>query len=153
MNILAKEKNIKSSLKKYFVDALGENITFDISLKEPDIRKFGSTVVKQWYNISFGQFGRNALADYTFEIFCLSRQDTEGIQLSLMTDTLFNLLVDSTKTDGMRRIPLYDTEQTPWELLGAMVVQEIGDNVPFQLPRDEVKVKIYSVRLRWGLAL
>jgi hypothetical protein len=153
MNALAKESNVKDSLKKYFVDALGDIVTFDLSLKEPDIRKSGSAAIKQWYNVSFGQFGRNALADYTFEVYCLSRQDTEGILLSVMTDVLFNLLVDSTKTDGMRRIPIYDTENIPWNLIGAMVIQEIGDNVPFQLPEDETKIKIYSVRLRWGLTI
>ena len=153
MNALSKESNVRSSLKKYFVDAFGTSVTFDVSLAAPDIRKQGVGAIKQWYNISFGQFGREALADYTFDIYCLSRQDSEGKQLMLMTDTLTDLLLDSTKSDGMRRIPFYDVSQTPWILIGAMAVQEFNDSPPFQAPEDETKLKIYSVRLRWGTAI
>jgi len=155
MNPLAKESNVGSSLKKYFVDALGsDNVTFDVSLASPDIRKQGAGSIKQWYNVSFGPFGREALADYSFEIFCLSRQDSEGIKLIQMSDTLIALLFDSSKTDGMRRIPYYDASSLPWSLIGAMVVQEISEGfTPKPLPSDETKLKIYSVRLRWGLAI
>jgi hypothetical protein len=153
MNALAKESNVKSSLKKYFVDAFGEYVTFDISLASPDIRTQGSNVVNQWYNISFGEFGRQVLSDYQFEIFCLSRQDAEGIKLAEMADVLVALLVDSANSDGMRRIPFYDVSSIPWVQIGSMVVQEFWDNKPFALNADETKVKIYNVRLRWGTAI
>jgi hypothetical protein len=153
MNALAMEANVNSSLKKYFVDALGINITFDVSLASPDIRKQGTGAVNQWYNISFGQFGRQVLSEYDFEIFCLSRQDFEGKKLVDMSDVLMSLLLDSTKSDGMRRIPFYDIKTTPWALIGAMVVQEINDTPVFTLSEDETKMKIFSVRLRWGTAI
>lgn len=153
MNALAKEKNVKSSLKKYFVDSFGELVTFDVSLAAPDIRKQGTGAIKQWYNVHFGQFGRGALSEYVFDVYCLSRQDTEGIKLSEMCDTLMSLLVDSSKTDGMRRIDFYDVTEVPWTLLGAMVVQDINDYPPYYIQEDETKVKIYNVRLRWGMAI
>ncbi len=154
MNPLSLEANVQSSLKKYFVDALGSaNLTFDISLAAPDIRKQGTGSVKQWYNISFGQFGRQALSEYHFEIFCLSRQDFEGKKLSEITDVVMNLLVDSSKSDGMRRIPLYDTSTTPWTQISSMVVQDIEDAPNYSLAEDETKMKILSVRLRWGTTI
>ena len=153
MNALAKEENVKNSLKKYFVVLFGENITFDISLAAPDLRKQGTGAVKQWYNVKFGQFGRNALAEYLFDIYCLSRQDSEGKKLSVASDIMMNSLVDSTKTDGMRRIDLYDVSITPWLLIGAMVVQDINDAAPFFIQEDETKVKIFNVRLRWGATI
>jgi hypothetical protein len=153
MNALAKETNVKGSLKKYFVDIFDNAITFDVSLASPDIRKQGKDAVKQWYNVKFGQFGRNALSEYLFDIYCLSRQDTEGKMLSVSADAMMNSLVDSTKSDGMRRIALYDIEQSPWLLIGAMVVQDINDAAPFAVQEDETKVKIFNVRLRWGTAI
>jgi hypothetical protein len=153
MNPLAKEENVKNSLKKYFVDAFGEYVTFDVSLAAPDIRSLGPNAVKQWYNVHFGQFGRGVLAEYVFDVYCLSKQDAEGKKLSQKTDELMALLVDSTKTDGMRRIPLYDVNITPWSQIGSMVVESVNDMAPFFIQEDETKVKIFNVRLRWGAAL
>jgi len=153
MNALSKETNVRSSLKKYFVDALGTVVTFDISLASPDIRTQGSTAIKQWYNIDFGEFGRQDLAEYLFEIYILSRQDAEGVKLIENTDKIMDMLVDSSMTDGMKRIPLYDVSSIPWELIGSMVVQDIWDAPVYNILDDETKLKILSVRLRWGAAM
>jgi len=153
LNALSKESNVTSSLKKYLVDALGASVTFDISLQAPDIRSQGPDVIKQWYNVDFGPFGRNALAEYDFNLFCLSRQDPEGVELAKQTDIIVDLLTDSDKTDGMKRIPLYDTEEVPWVQIGSMVVQEIWDAPVLSEIADETKIKILSVKLRWGAAL
>lgn len=153
MNALSKEANVKSSLKKYFVDALGTAVTFDTSLASPDLRVQGASAVKQWYNIDFGEFGRQSLNEYLFDVYCLSRQDPEGVELAIMTDSMMDLLVDSSKTDGMKRIPLYDVSQDPWELLASMVVQDVWDARILDAIEDETKIKILSVRLRWGAAV
>ncbi len=150
LNALAKESNVRSSLKKYFVDALGDAITFDISLTSPDIRTQGTKAVNQWYNLVFGEFGRNSLATYYFEIYCLSRQDAEGTKLAKMTDELMDLLVDNSNQDGTKRIPLFDTEDVPWEQIGSMVVQDIEDVPTISMVEDETKIKVFSVRMRWG---
>jgi hypothetical protein len=153
MNALSKEQNVQSSLKKYFVDTLGEAVTFDTSLSSPDIRVQGAEAVKQWYNVDFGEFGRRDLAEYMFDIYCLSRQDPEGDELARITDEVIDLLVDSSMTDGMKRIPLYDISDDPWVQIGAMVVQDVWDAPVYDLVEDETKVKSLSVRLRWGAAI
>lgn len=153
MNPLSKESNVKSSLKKYFVDALGAAVTFDTSLASPDIRSQGAAAIKQWYNINFGEFGRQALAEYLFEIYILSRQDAEGVKLAESVDTVMDMLVDSGMTDGLKRIPLYDITETPWEVIGQMVVQEIWDDPIYEAQEDETKIKVFNVKLRWGAAM
>jgi hypothetical protein len=147
---LSKETNVRQSLKKYFVDNLGTTVTFDTSLAAPDVRVQGAAAVKQWYNVDFGEFGRDSLALFYMDVYCLSRQDPEGVKLTESADTLMDLLVDSTKTDGMRRINLYDVSKSPWEVLGAMVVQDVWEAPTQDVVEDETKLKLFSVRLRWG---
>ena len=150
MNPLSMETNVKSSLKKYFIDALADAVTFDTSLASPDVRSQGPSVVKQWYNVDFGPFGRQDLAEYMFDIYCLSRQDMEGVKLAEITDDMMALLLDPSVGDGIRRIPLYDVTQTPWVLVTNMMVQDIWDTPNIEITEDETKVKVLSVRLRWG---
>lgn len=147
---LSRESNVKASIKKFFVDALGTSVTFDTSLASPDVRKQGPAAVKQWYNVDFGEMGRDSLAIYYFEVYCMSRQDPEGVLLGQMADTLMDLLVDNTNQDGTKRIPLYDVSQTPWALLTNMEVQDVWDAPATDMVEDETKLKIFSVRLRWG---
>ena len=148
MDASALELNVRRSLKKFFIDALGTTpVTFDTSLASPDIR--GNTV-SEWLNIDFGVMSREALSGYTFDVYCLTRQDPEGVNLARLGDTVFALLKDTEVTDGMKRIPLYDTAALPWSSIGAMVVQDIWDAQVFEIIEDETKVKVYTVRLRWG---
>jgi hypothetical protein len=60
------------------------------------------------------------------------------------------LLLDPSVGDGIRRIPLYDVTQTPWVLVTNMMVQDIWDTPNIEITEDETKVKVLSVRLRWG---
>ena len=92
----------------------------------------------------------DALALYYFEVYCLSRQDPEGVKLAEIADTLMDLLVDNSLQDGLRRIPFYDISKTPWENIGAMIVQDVWDAPSVDMVEDETKLKIFSVRMRWG---
>jgi hypothetical protein len=153
MHPLSKETNVKTSLKKYFIDALGTAVTFDTSLASPDLRIQGAKAVKQWYNIAFGEFGRSALNEYMFDAYMLSREDPEGEKLAEISDIMMDLLVDSLMEDNTRRIPLYDVSAAPWTQITSMMVQDIWDAPILDTIEDETKIKIYSVRLRWGAIL
>ena len=153
LNPLSREANVKTSVKKYFIDALGALVTFDTTLAAPDLRKQGIGAVKQWYNIDLGEFGRSELNEYMFDAYMLSRQDPEGVKLAEISDTMMDLLVDSLMTDGMRRIPLYNVSAAPWSQITSMVVQDIWDAPILDTVEDETKIKIFSVRLRWGAAM
>lgn len=156
MNPLSYETNVRGSLKKFFVDAIGDaNITFDRTLASPDTRELGEDAVDWWINVSFGEMGRNDLADFSIDLYVCTRQDSEGVLLSEKTDLVFSLLLDSTKTDGMKRVPFYDVSTDPWTELTAMVVQYIYDSPVFDItiPEDETKVKMLTVLFRWGAAI
>lgn len=146
----AKERNIKSSIKKFFVDHFGSEVSFDRTVAHPDIR---DSNLKRWVMINFKGFQRSNLAEYIVELQCATRQDPEGDNLSKLTDEVAGLLYDMNATDGLARIPLYDSYTTPWTLLSSMIVQEIIDTAIFKLPSDETKVKILTLRIRWGMEI
>lgn len=148
----SQEVNIRGSIKKFFVDALGNDlVTFDKSLANPDIRTDVTKI--KWVLFQFGPFGRSALADYSLGISCMTRKDPEGMELAALVDQVMALITDNTRSDGMARIPLYDVSSLPWVRIGAMAVQEIIDTLPFEVPGDETKARMLNARLRWGAAL
>lgn len=156
MNPLSYETNARGSLKKFLVDSIGDaHITFDRTLSYPDTRERGEDAVTWWVNVVFGEMGRDALADFSIDLYVCTRQDAEGVLLSEKSDLIFSLLTDSSKTDGMKRIPFYDVSSDPWTELTAMVVQYIYDSPVFDitLPEDETKVKMLTVLFRWGAAI
>lgn len=146
----AKERNIKSSIKKFFVDYFGSIVSFDKTVAHPDIRD--STLTK-WVLVNFKGFQRSTLAEYVVEVYCATRKDPEGDNLTKLTDELCGLFYNGTASDGLTRIPLYDIYTTPWTLLSGMVVQEIIDTPIFRMPSDETKVKILTLRIRWGMQI
>ncbi len=146
----AKERNIKSSLKKFFVDALGSKVLFDKTVAHPDIRDSSTTA---WVLVNFKGFQRSAMAEYIVELQCATRKDPEGDNLTKLTDEVASLLYDSGMTDGLARITLYDSYTTPWTKVSSMVVQEIIDTPIFRMPSDETKVKILTLRIRWGMQI
>lgn len=152
LNALAREENVKRSIKKYFVDLLGNDIVmFDKSLSHPDVRTDKTRV--KWVIFQFGPYSRSVMSDYTLTISCMTRKDPEGVELSKLCDQVMDLLVDRAISDGMARIPLYDTSIVPWIKIGGMTVQETLDSLPFEAPGDETKARIMAARLRWGAAL
>jgi hypothetical protein len=146
----AKEYNARASLKKFFIDNLGSTVFFDKSLGSPDLR---NPSTKKWVLINFKDFTRASLGEFYIEAYCATRQDPEGMELSKLVDELMGLLYDPTKSDGVTHIPFYKADVTPWIHISAMVMQEVIDTPPFRIPEDETKVKIMSIRFRWGMEI
>jgi hypothetical protein len=122
-------RNIRDSIKKYFVDnvqrGLGVQIMFDRTLTTP--KTTGQRPVNQWVSIVFGYIDLDTLSE------------------------VMAYLIDTTRTDGMARIPFYRSQEgQPWTLLGAMVVQSVGPESMQMIEEDETKFKIIPARLRWG---
>lgn len=150
----AREANVRDSIKKYFVDniARGEGIQlmFDRTLSSP--YTVGPREVTQWVSIIFGYMELDHLAEINLDIILCTRQDPEGFKLAQLRDKVVGYLIDITRTDGMARIPFYRSypQPQPWELLGAMVVQEVGPESGQLIEEDETKYKVIPIRLRWG---
>ena len=139
-------KNVKDSIKKYFVDNLetASNIelTFDKSLSTPGI--FGGGVTR-WLNVQLGPMNRGGLMDLTLFSYCVTRNDPEGFRLAQLTDTVMGYLSDAERTDGMRRIPFY--RSSDWTLIGALLVQRTFESQELEGP-DGSKYIVLTSRLR-----
>jgi hypothetical protein len=145
--------NIKDSLKKYFVESLeqteGLQVVFDKNVE--NIPTVQGTPVDRWVVVIMGTPDINSpLASANVKVICCSQKDSEGFKLAQTRDAVVGYLTDPDKSDGMRRIPLYKSyKDSPWELLGGMVVQEILETDSGEIANG-IKVHIMNVRLRWG---
>lgn len=147
----AREANVRDSLKKFFWDTLGKTykLSFDRSLATPRIQGQPSEI-DRWIGIDIGAVNLETLAEIWVRMFLCTRKDNEGFRLAQMRDNVVGELVDSSKTDGMRRITLYRSyENQDWTVIGGLVIQDFTEAGNFEAP-DDTKYKIIDMRLRWG---
>ena len=145
LDATAREANIWDSIKKYFVDSLSYAVTFDKALSAPDIQ---GKVVDRWVSFALDDIVIGDLSMIQLSIYCCTRQDNEWFKLSQVRDTVYDLLIDTTKTDTMRRIPFYASSPTvAWTLIGTLMVDEVMES-PRMEAEDETKFKVLHVRLR-----
>jgi len=145
LDATGRESNIWDSIKKYFIDNLSYSLSFDKALSAPNLR---GTAVDRWVAFTLNDMIIGDMSSIMLDIYCCSRQDNEWHKLSQVRDTVFELLIDTTKTDTMRRIPFYQSHATnPWTLIGALLVDEIIESARMEA-EDETKFKILHVRLR-----
>ena len=141
-----REANIWDSIKKYFIDNLSYSLTFDRALSAPEIR---GTTVDRWVSFALSDTIIGDLSIIMLDIYCCTRQDNEWHKLAQVRDTVYDLLVDDTKTDTMRRIPFYASAPAPtaWTLIGTLMVDEVIESARM-VADDDTKFKILHVRLR-----
>lgn len=147
----AREANVRDSLKKYWVDNLWKThktyITFDITLSTP---KLQGHVVDSWVAINIGSMDRETLSSLILEMYCCTRKDPEGFKLAQLSDRVMNYLSDTTKTDGMKRITLYQSKaDEAWTEIGALLVQDVIESGQL-MAMDNTKYKILTCTLRWA---
>jgi len=151
LDATARLSNVMDSLKKYFFDSLytteGKEVMFDKSLSTPDL---ADKSIDRWVVINFGALDMGTLSEFYLNIFVCSRNDAESFKNAQLRDVVMSYLSDTTTTDGMRRIPLYQSSATvAWTLIGAFVVQEVTEGPLFEA-EDMTKYRQLTVRLRWA---
>ena len=147
----AREANVRDSVKKYFVDNIytgeGIQVTFDKGLSTP---KLQGTPVLEWISVHFMSMDMSELSTLILDVYCCTRQDSEGFRLAQLRDKVMGYLSDTTKSDSMARIDFYRSRADGnWTLLGAMVVQDVIESNSM-VAQDETKYKILTCRLRWS---
>jgi len=147
----ARESNVRDSFKKFFIDNLYTSehvkLTFDKGLAVPKLQ--GDISVESWIAVLFGPMYMGNVSEMTLQIYCCTRKDKEGYQLAHLRDKVLGYLTDISQDDGVRRIPLYKSNETPWSQVGSMRV--VVDMESGQMTaEDETKFKIISIRLKWG---
>jgi hypothetical protein len=145
LDATAREANIWDSIKRYFLGNLSYPLTFDKALSIPDIQ--GRTV-DRWVSFALDDMIIGDLSTIQLSIYCCTRQDNEWHKLAQVRDSVFEKLVDETKTDTMRRIMLYASHPTnEWIEIGTLMIDEILES-PRMTGPDETKFKILHTRLR-----
>jgi len=148
----ARLANCMDSIQKYFLDNLvtteGKKVMFDKSLSEPDLF---DKAVDRWVVINFGALDMGASSELYLNIFICSRHDAENFKNAQLRDVVMSYLSDTTMTDGMQRIPLYQSSATEaWTLLdGGFVISEVIEGPLFEAS-DQTKMRQLTVRLRWA---
>ena len=147
----AKLSNIVRSLKKYFVDSLytGESIQLDFDKSYQDVYAALPGRVDQWVIIAFDSSNMDTLAEFGFTIYLYSRKDPEAVNLFSLRDTVMAYLIDTTQTDGLARINLYNAA---WGIVGAAVIvlPSARQELPNFVAEDGTKFRYIHASLRWG---
>lgn len=142
------ESCFKNSIKKFFVDTIqtGEDISIDFDVQYV-IPEDTGVDLKQWVSVKFGNIIGGTVSRSHIIVYLFTRGDSEGVDLSLMRDTILDKLIDLNMTDGKARIPFYDLS---WSVIGAMLptVQSESDDVG--ILKDTTKYKWVRVDLAWG---
>jgi len=145
LDATAREANIWDSIKKYFVDNLTYALTFDKALSAPAIQ--GKTV-DRWVSFALDDMIIGDMSIIQLSIYCCTRQDNEWFKLSQVRDTVYELLIDTTQTDTMRRIVFYQSHPIDaWTVIGALMIDEITES-PRMEAEEETKFKVMHIRLR-----
>lgn len=147
----AREANVRDSIKKYLVDSLatieGISLGFDVSLSVPDTV---SRHTIRWVSCDFGPIDRETLSSAVIDIYCCTRNDSEGFRLAQLVDTVLGYLTDINSTDGMKKITFYRSSASEtWTSIGGLVVQEIIESGQMIGP-DETKFKVLNVKWRFA---
>lgn len=144
-----KEANVVTSIKKFFADTfetgLAKKLLFDVGLSTPDVLNDAS--ITEWISVKVGGIDLETLSSVPVLVYLCTRKDAEGFVLSTLRDTVLEQLIDSDKTDGRKRIPLYDIGT--WTEVGGMVVSVEPDSENMTAD-DGTKFKIMMLQLRWG---
>jgi hypothetical protein len=145
----ASSKNVKDSLKKYFIDAfataLGYTITFDTNLLDPNLH---DEKTEAWYVAHFGSSFRSGLSSQMVQLYCCTRRDAEGDNLVQLADDAFEKLTDASQVDGKRRITFYNSLPETWVSIGQLLVDRIDDSDEFDGP-DDTKYRILACQIQW----
>jgi hypothetical protein len=147
----AREANVRDSIKKFFVDNIyrteGVEVTFDTELSTPKIQ---GIEVDKWITINFGEFNFDNMSDYNIDVYCCTKNDSEGFKLAQLRDKVMGYLTDSSKADGMGRVTLYRSyADRPWEIIGYLMVFVETESKQMVAP-DGTKFKMIPCTLKWG---
>lgn len=148
----ARQANVMDSIKKFLADSLETTesiaLTFDVSLSAPTLQ---GTSVDRWIAVGIGPLDMQTLSAFTVNLFCCTRRDPEGFKLAQLRDTVYNYLIDTDQTDGMKKITFYRSRAAgAWtDLESGIVVSEVIESGVMEAP-DETKYKILTVTMKFA---
>ena len=142
------EVDFKRSVMKYLIDGLsGISLFFKPLNNAP--RDDTDTELSQWVVVLLGERRIDAVSScyITFDIY--SRKDDEGFEISRIVDSIVEIFIDETATNGLKSIPLYNTSGTSWvEVGGILPIHKYSSRV---MPgKDQTLLKSVTYEFKWG---
>jgi hypothetical protein len=139
----SKKRNFIYSLKKFILEELHDSLgilpIFDEFLPPEESQS-------EWIFVDIGGLDRQVLSAFDFTIYCVTRRDYEGDNLSILSDKVVGAFTDNTTTDGLKRIPFYDAVTKVQN--GAMVVTECNEGKGGLEAPDKSKFSIFTLTAR-----
>ena len=140
------EAYFRRSVKKFFVDGLYTvdkvYVDFDKMYQSPT-----DASISEWIRFHFnglsadGNLFVGRVAAYLFT------RGSKGTGLAVLRDKLYNYLVDLNMPDGLRRVPLYDTN---WAVIGGMIVTT-GNESNEEYADDDTLYKFINIYFRYAI--
>lgn len=142
--------DFRRSVVKYLTTELTNIDLFFKPLTDAPTDNSGN-VLDKWVLVSFGErfYGAVSSQYIIFDIY--ARSDDEGFEISRIHDSIMDIFLDESATDGLKSIPLYDTTSDPasWvEIGGILPIHRFSSGV---MPRkDQTLVRSVTFEFKWG---
>lgn len=141
------EAVIRRSIRKFFVDTFYTGLSIDIFFdKIGRVPKVTDVEISRWLSVHFDTLDLETMASGFLQLWAFTRRDTDFTQLAILRDIVFEQLIDLDKTDGTKRIALYDES---WNIVGWALLQPQPEWGPEEV-EDGTNAKIIPILLRWG---
>lgn len=141
------ENVLRASLRRFFVDVFYTGQSIEVFFdKIGRIPKVAEIEIDRWMSIHFDQLDLATMASTFLQIWCFTRRDVDFVELAILRDIVYSELIDLGQTDGMKRIPLYDSS---WTIIGHGLFIPQSEYGPEEI-EDGTNAKIVPVTFRWG---
>lgn len=142
------ESALRASVRKFFVDTvytgLGIQTFFDMIGRVP---KVAGVSITKWINVQLvDSLDLETMASGNIQVWLFTREDIDYTELAILRDLVYEHLIDLTQTDGIKRIPLYDSS---WVIAGHILLIVGNEFGPTEV-EDGTNAKIIPITLRWG---
>lgn len=147
------EVHFKRSMKKFLLDNLAAaphnlNLLFKFVTETPT--DGNGDQYDHWVVVSYEDRVLDTLSSAFLLFAIFTRKDEEGFQLARILDSITEVFKDENQTDGLKRIPLFDTtDDQNWVQVGGIV--PLTRRQTGEMPgNDQTMIKTVSYELRWG---
>ncbi len=122
---------LKISMNNFIEQNLSSyTIVFDENFADPETFESGA----KWLTPVYGPFDPDSVVkEIEFFVFCFSKGDIEGLELSEMIDSVCGIFSDPTQNDGNKRIPFNVVKDGVLLQVSTIIASDINIEGTFRL--------------------
>ena len=142
------ESTLRYSVRKFFVDTFYTGLSIETFFdKIGRVPKIAGVEIDRWISIHMDTLDLETMASGFFQVWCFTRRDVDFTELAILRDLVYEQLIDLDKTDGIKRIPFYDSSRAD---TGHGILVMPGNEFGPEEIEDGTNAQIIPVTLRWG---